>query len=82
MRRAISASGVTSTSSSAKSMPASSSAISSTSACFTGATRRLSAPPIWLAAWRACVKRLRLDQVAHRLGLRQIELARQKGALR
>ena len=42
-------------SSSAKSMPASSSAISSTSDCFTGATRWLSAPPIWLAAWRAWV---------------------------
>ena len=55
MRRAISACGVTSMSSSAKSMPASSRAISSTSACLTGATRRLSAPPIWLAAWRAWV---------------------------
>jgi hypothetical protein len=55
MRRAISVCGVTSMSSSAKSMPASSRAISSTSDCFAGAARRLSAPPIWLAAWRACV---------------------------
>ncbi len=55
MRRAISAGGVTSTSSSPKSMPASSRATSSTSDCFTGPTRRLSAPPIWLAATRAWV---------------------------
>ena len=37
-------------------MPASSSAISSTSPCFTGITRRLSDPPIWLAACRAWVR--------------------------
>ncbi len=42
--------GATSTSSSAKSMPASRRAMSSTRECLAGATRRLSAPPIWPAA--------------------------------
>ena len=68
-------------SSSAKSMPASSRAMSSTSDCLMGCTRRLSAPPsgLRLAGLSQC---LGFDQVAHRFGLGEIELAGEEGALR
>ena len=74
----IVASGITDTSSSAKSIPASSTAISSTSFCLD----RLQAPRQralqLLRRNLRLIQRLRIDQVAHRLGLREIDAPVQK----
>ena len=81
MRRAISGCGVTSISSSAKSMPASSKAISSTSACLTGA-RAGSAPRPSAGCLAGLGEGLRFNQIAHSLGLGEVEASSQKGTLR
>ena len=61
-------------------MPASRSAISSTSFCLMGLRRLESAPSSCWAATLRLDKRLRVDQVADRLGLGEIEASVEEGA--
>ncbi len=73
--------GITSMSSSAKSMPASSAAISSTSACLTALNAAGERAFHLLRGDAGLVQRLRVDQIAHGFSLREIDAAGEKRAL-